>query len=87
MQSKQILKSNPQNNNNNNNATTTQLKEKKISFDITFRDSGCGISQENLEKLFLNFSRLQETAEVNKQGVGIGLSICKQIVDLLGGEI
>ena len=52
---------------------------------MTFRDSGCGISEENLQRLFLNFSKLHETSDVNKQGVGLGLSICKQIVDLLGG--
>ena len=54
---------------------------------MTFRDSGCGISEENLQRLFLNFSKLHETSDVNKQGVGLGLSICKQIVDLLGGKI
>ena len=39
----------------------TQLKEKLISFQMTFRDSGCGISAENKDKLFMNFSKLKET--------------------------
>ena len=37
------------------------LKEKLISFQMTFRDSGCGISHENKDKLFMNFSKLKET--------------------------
>jgi len=54
---------------------------------MTFRDSGCGISIENQKKLFTNFSKVSETQESNKQGVGLGLSICKEIIMANGGSI
>ena len=54
---------------------------------MTIRDSGCGISLENQKRLFMNFSKLHETQEVNKQGVGLGLSICKEIINAFGGTV
>jgi signal transduction histidine kinase len=35
-------------------------QKKYINFEIRITDSGCGISPQNLNKLFLNFSRLEE---------------------------
>ena len=35
-------------------------QKKYIKFEIRITDSGCGISPENLNKLFLNFSRLED---------------------------
>ena len=58
-----------------------------ISFEMIFRDSGCGISPENQETLFMNFSKLHETQNINKEGVGLGLSICKEIILAHGGSI
>ena len=54
---------------------------------MTFRDSGCGISQENQQKLFTNFSKLHETNKANPTGVGLGLSINREIIMALGGEV
>ena len=54
---------------------------------MTIRDSGCGISLANQESLFMNFSKLHETQKVNRQGVGLGLSICKDIINAFGGSI
>ena len=63
----------------------TNLVEKMVSFDIIFRDSGCGISKENQQKLFNNFGKLKDEAGANKQGVGLGLSICREIITATGG--
>ena len=46
-----------------------------------------GISKENLDKLFLNFGKLDEHSKKNAQGTGLGLSICKQIVKKMGGSV
>lgn len=61
--------------------------EKLISFDLTFRDTGCGISAENQQKLFKNFGKIQETEKINSTGVGLGLSICREIIYSQGGTI
>ena len=54
---------------------------------MIFRDTGIGISPENQNKLFLNFGKLHETQETNKMGVGLGLSICKEIINAHGGSV
>ena len=46
-----------------------------------------GISEENLDKLFLNFGKLGEHDHMNSAGTGLGLSICKQLIEQMGGEV
>lgn len=48
-------------------------------------DNGVGIKEENIEKLFLDFSKLNEHASINRGGTGLGLSICKKIIEKMGG--
>ena len=58
-----------------------------LTFQIVFRDTGCGISEENQKILFHNFAKLEESKEKNKAGVGLGLSICREIILSQGGSI
>ena len=58
-----------------------------ISFNITVKDYGMGIPADKLNHLFLNFSKIEENAEVNKSGVGLGLSICKNLIEQMGGSV
>lgn len=51
------------------------------------RDSGCGIAQEDLVKLFSRFGKLARTADINHEGIGLGLTIVKQIVEQFGGGV
>ena len=51
------------------------------------QDTGVGIAEEDMEKLFNRFGKLQRTAKMNSEGIGLGLTIVKQIVELTGGEI
>ena len=43
------------------NYQKANLKKKMIKFEIIFRDTGCGISEEDQKKLFLNFTQLSES--------------------------
>jgi K+-sensing histidine kinase KdpD len=45
------------------------------------KDYGMGIPADKLKCLFLNFCKIEENAEVNKSGVGLGLSICKNLIE------
>ena len=54
---------------------------------IAIQDTGVGISQQNQEKLFKLFGFLEETQVQNKNGVGLGLVISKQIVEQFEGDI
>lgn len=54
---------------------------------FTVRDTGIGMSPEFVEHIFDEFSR-ENTSTVSKiQGTGLGMSIVKQLTDLLGGTI
>lgn len=56
-----------------------------ISFCVT--DQGIGIKQEDISKLFISFSQIDNSSNRSHQGTGLGLAICKKIVNLLGGDI
>ncbi len=51
------------------------------------RDSGIGIPQGMKERIFERFFQLEEHIKQNVGGAGLGLAICKNIVNLLGGNI
>ena len=44
---------------------------------VSVQDSGIGIPEEDKEKLFKLFGKLESTAHINTTGIGLGLSICK----------
>ena len=46
-----------------------------------------GIEQENLAKIFIDFSRLGEHQQINPSGTGLGLSICKKLINQMGGSV
>lgn len=54
---------------------------------IEVRGDGQGISKEMQKKLFVKFSQLEPTLSRSQDGMGLGLYICKQNVENLGGEI
>jgi signal transduction histidine kinase len=51
------------------------------------RNDGEGITPDRMEMLFKKFSRLDSPAYAGKRGTGLGLYICKEIVEKHGGEI
>jgi two-component system sensor histidine kinase BaeS len=52
-----------------------------------FEDSGPGVPEESLERLFDRLYRVDRSRSRTKGGSGLGLSICKSIISALGGEI
>jgi signal transduction histidine kinase/CheY-like chemotaxis protein len=54
---------------------------------IRVEDTGIGIKEEDLSKLFDPFLRLDERKNGWSSGTGLGLSITKRFVDIMGGEI
>ena len=50
-------------------------------------DDGKGIAPEDIPKLFAQFGKLKRTAEMNSEGIGLGLLICSQIVKFFNGTI
>lgn len=58
-----------------------------MKFEVSIQDFGCGISPEKLDGLFINFNNLEEHRKANPTGRGLGLGICKMIVEQMGGTV
>ena len=58
-----------------------------IALSFTIEDTGQGIKPEDLKRLFTKYSRFNTEANRSVEGTGIGLSITKSLVDLMGGTI
>ena len=54
---------------------------------ISVQDSGRGIKQEDIDKLFNKFERLGVEKNSTTEGTGLGLAITKKLVELMGGKI
>ncbi len=54
---------------------------------ILVKDTGSGIPVEQLDRIFQPFTQLNESLTREYSGIGLGLAICKRIVDAMGGEI
>ena len=54
---------------------------------VDVKDTGVGISEENQRILFDAFRRVDESKNRNIEGTGLGLTITKQLVGLMGGEL
>ena len=65
---------------------TIKLKDSPEYVTFSVADTGIGIAEKDLEKLFKEFSRIKTEETVNISGSGIGLSTVKKIVGLYDGS-
>lgn len=54
---------------------------------ISVQDTGRGIKQEDIDKLFNKFERLGVEKNTTTEGTGLGLAITKKLVEMMGGKI
>ena len=59
----------------------------KVKLIVSVEDSGIGIKEENLPRLFAKFDRLSVEKSITIEGTGLGLAITKKLVELMGGKI
>lgn len=64
-----------------------QAEEDEILLRVSVEDTGIGIRKEDLEHLYDSFRRVDAEKNRKIEGSGLGLSITKQLLDLMGGEI
>ncbi len=57
----------------------------RLRFEVT--DSGIGLTNEQVKKLFRSFSQAELSTSRIYGGSGLGLAICKQLSELMGGQI
>ncbi|MCL2801655.1 MAG: ATP-binding protein [Treponema sp.] len=54
---------------------------------IVVRDTGAGIRQEDIDKLFIDYLQLDSTTNQRIEGTGLGLAITKKLSEMMGGSI
>jgi len=62
-------------------------EDKYLWMEIDVSDTGIGIHEENIKKLFSDYNQVDTRANRNIEGTGLGLSISKRLVEMMGGEI
>ncbi len=62
-------------------------KDEKMLLSFVVEDTGYGMSKEQLDNLFIPFQQFHTKGGARNVGTGLGMSITKQLVDLMGGEI
>lgn len=60
---------------------------KELNLKVAIQDNGIGISENDLKNIFELYYQGIVSGKVNDLGVGLGLNLCKEIVELFGGEI
>lgn len=73
-------------NNTNGKVTVTCTQTPPDNVRVSVRDTGAGLTPEQLKQLFQPFNRLGQKSDV-EEGTGIGLVVCKRLVELMGGLI
>ena len=68
-------------------AKTEFENEDSIRVTCSVRDTGIGITQEQVSRLFKPFSQADSSTQRSYGGSGLGLSICKALIDVLNGKI
>lgn len=63
------------------------IKDNVCRLIISVEDSGIGIKEESIPKLFSKFERLDVEKQLTIEGTGLGLAITKKLVDLMNGKI
>lgn len=56
-------------------------------YEVRVKDDGIGMSQEFQERLFSPFEREQSSTQSGIEGTGLGMSLAKSILDMIGGSV
>lgn len=63
------------------------LVNDSINLKIKIKDTGIGIKEENIEKLFADFERVDTEKNKDIEGTGLGLAIVNRLIQYMGGRI
>lgn len=69
------------------NVSQQSTDNDKCNLIFTVKDTGIGFSDTDVDKLFLPFSQIDNSLTRRHEGTGLGLTICHELVSLMGGTI
>ena len=69
------------------NCTFSYPYNGKILLKVAVKDTGIGIPKDKINEVFKEFSQIENGARLNPNGIGLGLYICKRVIDFYGGQI
>jgi signal transduction histidine kinase/DNA-binding response OmpR family regulator len=69
------------------NAAIKETKEKTVTMHFEVKDSGIGMTAEQIEKIFIPFAQADSGTTRQYGGTGLGLSITKNFIELMGGTL
>ncbi|HEY0599244.1 ATP-binding protein [Brevundimonas sp.] len=64
-----------------------RIGDDRVRFDFAVRDSGAGISPEDLARLFQPFTQVDASSTRRFGGTGLGLTISRRMANIMGGDI
>lgn len=68
-------------------AQSEHIAPNMVRLKISVADTGMGIRKESMDDLFRSFKRVDEESNRHIEGTGLGLTISKQLLDMMGGKI
>jgi PAS domain S-box-containing protein len=67
--------------------TVVETTRERVRLQCSVADTGIGIAAEQIPLVFEQFTQLEGAATRRANGSGLGLSICRKLIDLMGGTI
>lgn len=67
--------------------TLNELTDKDVDISVSVKDSGIGIAEKSLEKIFESFEQAEVNTSRHYGGTGLGLTLCKKLTNMMGGDI
>lgn len=62
-------------------------KDGNIAVEVSVEDSGIGIKEEDISKLYKSFTRIEEERNRNIEGTGLGINITTNLLNMMGSEL
>ncbi|GAA0201022.1 hypothetical protein GCM10010203_60780 [Actinomadura yumaensis] len=65
----------------------TRISDRRVGFEFSVTDSGSGISEADLARLFQPFTQVDASSTRRFGGTGLGLTIARRMANIMGGDI
>ncbi len=62
-------------------------EDKVLRLHVRVKDTGIGIKEEDMDRLFESFTRLEENRNRNIEGTGLGMAIVNKLLDMMGSKL